>query len=66
MRQLIALPPWTADATLPTPATPAMLHFRLGEILGKQNERDAARKEFEMALQLHPKFDAARRALKSL
>jgi tetratricopeptide (TPR) repeat protein len=62
-RQLIALPPWSPDASLPTPA---MLHFRLGEILGKKNERDAARKEFEIALQLNPKFEAARRALKSL
>jgi tetratricopeptide (TPR) repeat protein len=62
-RQLIALPPWSPDASLPTPA---MLHFRLGEILGKKNERDAARKEFEIALQLTPKFEAARRALKSL
>ena len=63
VRLLIALPPWTPDATLPTPAA---LHFWLGEILAKKNERDAARKEFEMALQLKPKFDAARRALKSL
>jgi tetratricopeptide (TPR) repeat protein len=62
-RQLIALPPWTPDASLPTPA---MLHFRLGEILAKKNDRDAARKEFEMALQLNPKLEAARRALKSL
>jgi tetratricopeptide (TPR) repeat protein len=62
-RQLIALPPWSPDASLPTPA---MLHFRLGEILAKKNERDAARKEFEIALQLNPKFEAARRALKSL
>jgi tetratricopeptide (TPR) repeat protein len=61
-RQLIALPPWTPDATLPSPA---MLHFRLGEMLEKKNDRVGARKEFEMALQLNPRLEAARRALKS-
>lgn len=61
-RQLLALPSGAPDASLPTPA---MLHFRLGEILDKKNERAAARKEFEIALQLNPKLDAARRALKS-
>jgi predicted negative regulator of RcsB-dependent stress response len=38
----------------------------LGEILQKQGDKDAARKAFETALQLNPKYDAARRALKSL
>jgi len=62
-RQLIALPPWTPDASLPTPAA---IHFRLGEILEKKNDRSGARKEFETALQLNPKLEAPRRALKSL
>jgi tetratricopeptide (TPR) repeat protein len=62
-RQLIASPPWTADPALPTPAA---VQFRLGEILQKQGDKDAARKAFETALQLNPKYDAARRALKSL
>jgi tetratricopeptide (TPR) repeat protein len=61
LRRLLASGPAdTAGAGLPAPA---VLHFRLGELLVKKGQKNQARKEFETALDLNPRMDAARKAL---
>lgn len=64
LRQLLAIGPAdTAGTGLPAPA---ILHFRLGELLVKKGDKVRAKKEFEAALELNPRLDAARRALLAL
>jgi tetratricopeptide (TPR) repeat protein len=63
LRKYLTLPPNAEDKTR---AAPASAHFRLGEVLVKKNNKLEARKEFETALQLNPRLEVARTALKSL
>ena len=63
LRKYITIPPDTTDKSR---AGPASAHFRLGEILVKRGNSAEARKEFETALGLNPKLEAARTALKNL
>ena len=52
--------------TTPNLPPPANAHFRLGDIAAKRGSTDAARAEYEKALALNPKLEAARTALKAL
>lgn len=63
LRRYLSVPVDTADKSRPLPAS---AHFRLGEILVKRANNAEARKEFETALALNPKLEAARVALKNL
>lgn len=45
---------------------PASVHFRMGDIHAKKGDKARARAEYEEALKLNPKLDAARRALNAL
>jgi len=63
LRKYITIPQDTADKSR---ALPASAHFRLGEVLVKRGNNVEARKEFETALGMNPKLEAARNALKNL
>jgi tetratricopeptide (TPR) repeat protein len=63
LRHYITLPADTADKTR---ATPANAHFRLGELLARKGDKAGAKIEFETALELNPRLDAARSALRGL
>jgi tetratricopeptide (TPR) repeat protein len=54
-----------ADPSDPTTPNMANVHLRLGDLLAKKGARDEARAEYEKALELNPKLEAARAALKS-
>lgn len=62
-RKYLALPPEPADKTR---IAPASVHFRLGELLVKKGNAAEAKREFETALQLNPRLEAAKNALKRL
>lgn len=55
-----------AEAGTPNLPPPANAHYRLGDIAAKRGTKDVARKEYEKALELNPKLDAAKKALKEL
>jgi tetratricopeptide (TPR) repeat protein len=55
-----------AEAGTPNLPAPANAHFRLGDIAAKRGNKDVARKEYEKALELNPKLEAAKKALKEL
>jgi len=63
LRKYLTIPPNPDDKSR---ALPPAAHFRLGELLGKKGNNAEARKEYETALQLNPKLEAARNALKAL
>jgi len=63
LRTVLAAPGVGTDSTLPSPAN---AHYRLGDILRKRGERERATGEYEMALKLNPRHEAAKRALASL
>lgn len=63
LRTVLALPGMGKDAALPAPAN---VHFRLGDIAVKRGAKEVARREYEEALKLNPKFEPARKALKAL
>jgi tetratricopeptide (TPR) repeat protein len=63
LRTVLAAPGVGTDPALPLPAN---AHFRLGDIAMKRGAKDQARKEYERALDLNPKLEAAKRALKAL
>jgi tetratricopeptide (TPR) repeat protein len=54
-----------ADPSDPTTPNMANVHLRLGDLLVKKGARDEARVEYERALELNPKLQAARAALKN-
>jgi tetratricopeptide (TPR) repeat protein len=49
-----------------TRAAPPNAHFRFGELLARKGNNAEARREFEAALQLNPKLEAANTALTKL
>lgn len=57
-----------ASGKLGTEGMPSLagVHYRLGDVLLRKGDKPAAREQFEKALQLNPKLEAARKALKSL
>ena len=63
LRQALTAPGVGMDPNLPAPA---MIHFRLGELLSRKGDKVQARKEFEAAIKLNPNLDAAKKALKTL
>ena len=62
-RKYLALPPDPNDKNR---VAPANAHFRLGELLAKKGSTADAKREFEAALQLNPRLEAAKTALKKL
>ena len=50
------------------PNMPALfaIHFRLGDIAAKRGDKATARKEYEKSIELNPKFEGAKKALKAL
>ena len=64
LRQVLALS--TADSAGYGLPAPSVIHFRLGELLVKRGLKSQAKKEFETALDLNPRMDAARKALQAL
>jgi tetratricopeptide (TPR) repeat protein len=63
LQAVLAVPGVGSDSTLPAPAN---VHYRLGDIQAKRGAKEQARKEYEKALELNPKLEAARQALKAL
>jgi tetratricopeptide (TPR) repeat protein len=63
LRTVLATPNLGAEPNQPAPFT---VHYRLGDIAAKSGNKDAARKEYERSLELNPKFEAAKKALKAL
>ena len=63
LRQAMTAPSVGVDPNAPAPA---MIHFRLGELLTRKGDKGQARKEFEAAVRLNPNLDAAKKAMKSL
>ena len=63
LRAVLATPGVGSDPALPVPAN---AHFRLGDIAAKRGVKDQARTEYEKALELNPKLEAARKAMKAL
>jgi tetratricopeptide (TPR) repeat protein len=63
LRQVLATP---SLGGAPNQPAPAAVYFRLGDIAVKRGDKAAARKEYEKTLELNPKFEAARKALKAL
>lgn len=63
LRAVLAVQDGGTDAHLPARAR---AHFRLGDIAAKRGARDAARKEYEKALELNPRLEPARKALGEL
>lgn len=55
-----------AEAGTPNLPPPANAHFRLGDIAARRGAKDAARREYERALELDPRLEAARKALRDL
>ena len=64
LRQLLAAAP--SDSTATSLPAPAVIHFRLGEVLVRKNQKGQAKVEFETALELNPRMEAARKALLAL
>jgi Flp pilus assembly protein TadD len=62
LRKYLSLAPTGANG-IPTPSN---AHFRLGNILEKRGNRDAARTEYETAVRLDGRNDLARKALTAL
>ena len=63
LRQALKAPSVGLDPNAPAPA---MIHFRLGELLIRKGDKGQARKEFEAAIKLNPNLEAAKRVLKTL
>ncbi|HVT39856.1 MAG TPA: tetratricopeptide repeat protein [Gemmatimonadaceae bacterium] len=63
LRAVLAAPGVGSDPALPAPAS---AHYRLGDIAAKRGAKAQARTEYERAIELNPRFEAARRALKAL
>ena len=63
LRQALKAPSVGLDPNAPAPA---MIHFRLGELLTRKGVKGQARKEFEAAIKLNPNLDAAKKVLKTL
>ncbi len=63
LRQALTAPIVGVDPNVPVPA---MIHFRLGELLIRKGDKGQARKEFETAVKLNPNLDAAKKAMKTL
>jgi tetratricopeptide (TPR) repeat protein len=63
LRTVLETPGVGTDPKLPSPAS---AHYRLGDIAAKRGTKDQARKEYERALELNPRLEAAKRALKAL
>jgi tetratricopeptide (TPR) repeat protein len=61
LRQLLAIP---ADKT-PRIAN-EQLHFRLGDIQLKRGDKAKAKSEYEAALKINPRFEAAKKALEAV
>jgi tetratricopeptide (TPR) repeat protein len=52
--------------TGPNQPVPYAIHYRLGDIAAKRGDKVAARKEYEKTIELNPKFEGAKKALKAL
>jgi tetratricopeptide (TPR) repeat protein len=63
LRAVLAAPGVGSDPALPAPAS---AHFRLGDIAARRGTKDQARVEYEKAIELNPRLEAAKRALKAL
>jgi tetratricopeptide (TPR) repeat protein len=63
LRAVLATPNLGAESNQPAPFA---VHYRLGDIAAKNGYKDVARREYEKALELNPKFDGAKKALKAL
>ncbi len=63
LRTLLEIPNLGAAPNQPLPVN---IHYRLGDIAAKRGHKDVARKEYEKAIELNPKFEAAKKALKAL
>jgi tetratricopeptide (TPR) repeat protein len=63
LRTVLAAPGVGVERGLPAPAN---VHFRLGDIAARRGAKDRARKEYEKALELNPKLELVRKALKAL
>ena len=63
LRALLEIP---NIGTVPNQPLPVNIHFRLGDIAAKGGHKDVAKKEYEAAIALNPKFEAAKKALKAL
>lgn len=59
LKRYIASPPERGPA-------PANAHYRLGMIYDKKGSKDLARKEYQTAIQLNPKYEDAKKALAGL
>lgn len=63
LRDVLATPDLGHAANQPAPFT---VHYRLGDIAARGGHKDVAKQEYEKALELNPKFEAAKKALKAL
>ena len=63
LRTVLATP---GLGTEPNQPAPFAVHYRLGDIAAKGGNKELARKEYEKTLELNPKFEGARKALKAL